>query len=104
MFTASGQPIPVFGRGTVGGVPNCLHVPYLEKDLLSVPHLDSSLGWKVTMGGGKGIIQDQIDNIIMLGNLDRKIMLYTVDKEELKRTGELQHKALGRGSRRRRKL
>ena len=75
VFTASCQPIPVVGRGTVSGIPNCLHVPYLEKNLLSVPHLDSSLGWKVTTGGGKGIIQDYNDNTIMLGTLDRKIML-----------------------------
>ena len=46
VFTASGETIPVFGTGRVDGIPNCLHVPYLEKDLLSVPHLDIELGWK----------------------------------------------------------
>ena len=51
------------------------------------------------MGGGKGIIQDQNDNTVILGTLGRNIMLYAVNKEELKRTGELQHKTLGRGSR-----
>ena len=39
VYTASGEAIPVLGRGRVGRIPNCLHVPFLEKDLTSVPQL-----------------------------------------------------------------
>ena len=95
VFTASGQPIPVFGRGTVRGIPNCLHVPYLEKDLLSVPHLDCALGWRTTMGGGVGVIEDQQGNTVLRGILDRNIMLYVVDKEQLKSTGESLRQPVG---------
>jgi hypothetical protein len=95
VFTASGQPIPVFGRGTVRGIPNCLHVPYLEKDLLSVPHLDCALGWRTTMGGGVGVVEDQQGNTVLRGILDKNIMLYVVDKEQLKSTGESLRQPLG---------
>ena len=73
VYTASGEAIPVFGRGTVGGIPNCLHVPYLEKDLISVPQLDVELGWKTQLGGGRGIITDKDGNVVLRGALDKKI-------------------------------
>ena len=34
VYTASGERIPVIGVGDVGGIPECLHVPTLEKELL----------------------------------------------------------------------
>ena len=34
VYTAPGEPMPVIGTGAVGGIPNCLHVPSLEKDQL----------------------------------------------------------------------
>ena len=37
VYTANGEAIPVMGCGTVGDIPDCLHVPTLENDLLSVP-------------------------------------------------------------------
>ena len=36
VYTASGEAIPVVGRGTVGGILSCIHVPTLRKDLLSM--------------------------------------------------------------------
>ena len=74
VYTESGEAIPVFGCGTVGGIQNCLHVPYLEKDLISVSQLDIELGWKTTLGGGIGVITDKKDNAIMQGALNRKTM------------------------------
>ena len=43
VYIASGEDISVFGRGSVGGTLNCLDVPTLEQDLLSVPHMDVTM-------------------------------------------------------------
>ena len=58
VYTASGEAVPVQGRGTVGLISQCLHVPQLEKDLLSIPHVDEALGWSVQFGGGIGVVRD----------------------------------------------
>ena len=83
VYTASGEAIPVFGSGTVGGIPNCLHVPYLEKDLISVPHLDVELGWKTSLGDGVGVITDRSGKVVLRGQLDKNIMLYAIDRNQL---------------------
>ena len=56
VYTASGEAIPVVGTGLVGGLPNCLHVPTLEKDLLSVPHMDVAMKWRTTFEGGHALL------------------------------------------------
>ena len=83
VFTASGEAIPVLGCGTVGEIPNCLHVPNLEKDLISAPQLDLELGWSTTFISGTGVIRDKHGNEILRGTLDRSMMLYTVNREQL---------------------
>ena len=83
VYTASGEAIPVFGSGTVGGIPNCLHVPYLEKDLISVPHLDVELGWKTSLGDGVGVNTDRSGKVVLRGQLDKNIMLYAIDRNQL---------------------
>ena len=50
VHTANGEAIPVIRCGTVGDIPDCLHVPTLEKDLLSVPHFGAAMGWRTTLG------------------------------------------------------
>ena len=44
VYTASGEPISVVGTGTEECIPNCLHVPTFENNLLSVSHTDVSMG------------------------------------------------------------
>ena len=43
VYTVSDEPIPVVGTSTIGGIPNFLHVPTLEKNLLSVSLIDVSI-------------------------------------------------------------
>ena len=84
VYTASGEPIPVVGTGTVGGIPNCLHVPTLEKDLLSVPHMDVSMGWRTVFEAGACVIDDKSTGSVKFkGELDRNMMLYVVAVEQL---------------------
>ena len=84
VYTASGEPIPVVGTGTVGGIPNCLHVPTLEKDLLSVPHMDVSMGWRTIFEAGACVIDDKATGCVKFtGTLDRSMMLYVVPVEQL---------------------
>ena len=52
LYTASGEAIRVVGSGTVGDIPNCLHIPTLKKDLLSVPHIDVTMKWRTTFEEG----------------------------------------------------
>ena len=56
--TASCEPIPVIGTGTKGDIPNCLHVTTLEKDLLLVPHMDASMGWRTVFKAGACVIDN----------------------------------------------
>jgi hypothetical protein len=58
VYTADGKPLPVLGKGTVGFIPDCFHVPALSKDLLSLPHLDEKLGLSATVARGKVTIFD----------------------------------------------
>ena len=83
VYTASGEAIPVIGCGTVGRIPNCLHVPQLEKDLLSIPHLDEELGWRAEFGGGHGIVRDTDGKELFRGVLDSKVMLYMVNIDDV---------------------
>ena len=50
--TASGKAIPVVGCGNEGDIPNRLQVPTLEKDQLSVPHIDVEMQWRIVFVGG----------------------------------------------------
>ena len=52
VYTASREAIHVLVTGVVGGIPNCLHAPTLEEDLLSVPHMDIAMQWRTTFKGG----------------------------------------------------
>ena len=63
----------------VGDIPDCLHVPRLENDLLSVPRMDVAMGWRTTFGKGKCVIEDvNMGTVKYFGVLDRGIMLYVV--------------------------
>ena len=83
VYTASGSPIPVLGCGSVGGIPDCMQVPQLERDLLSVPHMDAALGWQTELGGGVGEISDRSGKVMFRDVLDRNLMLYMVKLSDI---------------------
>ena len=41
------------------------------------------LGWRTTMGGGKAVIVDRKGNKVFDGVLNKKLSLYTVDRDEI---------------------
>ena len=83
-YTASGEPIPVIGTGTLGGIPNCLYASTLKKDLLFVTPTDVSMGWRIIFEAGVCVINEKTTGFVKFtGNLDRNIMLYVVAVEKL---------------------
>ena len=77
VYTANGKPLQVLGRGSIGFIPDCYHVPSLSRDLLSVPHIDATLGVKVTVKNGEIEISDATKRYPTLkGILNAQTMLY----------------------------
>ena len=65
--------------GTVGNIPDCLYVPTLVNDLLSVPYMDVAIGRRTTFAKEKCVVEDvNTRTVNCSGVLDRGIMLYVV--------------------------
>ena len=64
----------------VGGIPDCLHVPLLEKDLLSVPHMDVAMGWRTTFENRKCMIEDSTNACV---KYDLAMMLFILPVEQV---------------------
>ena len=74
VYTASGEAIPAVGRGTVEGIPTCLHVPTLDKGFLSVPHIDVRMEWRTTFENGVCLVHDRRSGTVKItGEPDRDI-------------------------------
>jgi hypothetical protein len=77
VYTANGKPLEVVGKGSVGFIPDCYHVPALSRDLLSIPHLDATLGALATFSKGIITISSNTQRFPTLkGTLNPQNMLY----------------------------
>ena len=57
--------------GEVGGIPDCLRVPTLEKSFLCVPHMEVAMGLRTLFVNVKCMIEDSTDACVkLIGELD----------------------------------
>jgi hypothetical protein len=84
VYTANGKPLEVVGKGSVGLISDCFHIPALSRDLLSIPHLDATLGISASFSKGEITISSASKQFPTLkGTLNPQTMLYEVPISQL---------------------
>ena len=64
MYNEYEKAIPLVYGFTVGGIPNCLHVPTLEIEIVSLLHMDVEIKWCTLIESGACVVDNRrSDNV-----------------------------------------